>query len=159
MLHTKANALDTIDNIVSAVFYSVTKQIVGQARWLIDEKLDELLEPISDENQRHLIQIDNVFSVSISRFSTTFLSASYWMYFSFFNLSQALGIITIEGITKLRDYMLPHTKCINCSIEFNQTTNSEASESTNACQHRFALERSTVLTHLENFLSEMRQQR
>lgn len=64
MLHTKPNALEANENIVSAVFYSVTKQIVDHAQWLLDEKLDELLEPISDENQRHLIQIDNVFSVS-----------------------------------------------------------------------------------------------
>lgn len=64
MVHTKMKAIETNDNIVSAVFYSVMKQIVGQAQWLLDEKLDELLEPITEENQRHLIQIDNVFSVS-----------------------------------------------------------------------------------------------
>lgn len=133
----------------------MTKQIVGQAQWLIDEKLDELMEPISDENQRQLIQIDNVFSVGVRHHFSR--PVDCWMFI--FLLFQALGIITIEGIAKLRDYMLPHTKCMNCSSEFNQTTDSEASESTNACQHRFALERSTVLMHLENFLSEMRQQR
>lgn len=75
MLHTKPNALKPNENIVSAVFYSVTKQIVDQAQWLLDEKLDELLEPISDENQRHLIQIDNVFSVSIIIFEKFLFSA------------------------------------------------------------------------------------
>lgn len=38
-------------------------------------------------------------------------------------------------------------------------TKSERTESAAACEHRFALERNTVLTHLENFLSEMQQRR
>lgn len=59
----------------------------------------------------------------------------------------------------MRDYILPHTKCVKCSIEFNQTTNSELTESAVACEHRFVLERNTVLTHLENFLSDMQQRR
>lgn len=149
MVHTAPNALEVNDSIVSAVFYSVTKQIVDQAQWLLDEKLDELLEPITDENRRHLVQIDNVFSVSCENVSRHFRRYSNLLFF------QALGIISIEGITKLRDYMLPHTKCVKCWIEFNQTTAQSAGE----CDHRFALDRSTVLMHLDNFLSEMQQQR
>lgn len=70
---------------------------------------------------------------------------------------QALGIISVEDIAKLREYILPHTKCVKCLSGFNQTPSLESHD--DACDHRFALERNTVLMHLENFLTEMQQQR
>lgn len=70
---------------------------------------------------------------------------------------QALGIISIESISKLREFFLPHTTCVKCSCVFNQTRDTERFEMDNVCDHRFALERSTVLLHLENFMSEMQQ--
>lgn len=148
MLQTAPIAFDMNNSVVSAVFYSVTKQIVEQAQWLLDEKLDELMEPITDENRRHLIQIDNIFSVSSTLVGRRHISLIPALF-------QALGIVSVEGIAKLRDYMLPHAKCVKCSSEFNETAN----VSENTCEHRFALERSTVLMHLENFLTEMQQQR
>lgn len=60
----KDNRLLYDDNLITNIFCSITSEIVNQSQWLLDEKFDELIDPM-DVDKQNLIHVDNVLSVFI----------------------------------------------------------------------------------------------
>lgn len=44
---------------------TMIKQITNRTQWLMDDQIDELLKPYTNDNEKCLVKIDNVFTVKV----------------------------------------------------------------------------------------------
>lgn len=50
----------------SDLFYTIAEQIATQQDWMLGDGFTEILELINDEEQKRIVTIDNIFSVSVN---------------------------------------------------------------------------------------------
>lgn len=110
----------------SPLLREIFEKIANQSGFLIEKKLEELIEPLEDSDEKLLVKVDNIFT--------------------------ALGIKNVEDLAEINQYFLQHAFCLHCS-ESHTEISADDRECSNS-SHEFVLEVPDILTILREFMEE-----
>ncbi|XP_055695104.1 dynein regulatory complex protein 1 homolog [Lutzomyia longipalpis] len=111
----------------SPILREIYEKIADQSGFLIEKKLEEIIEPLQENDEKLLVKIDNIFT--------------------------ALGIKNVEDLAEIHKYFLQYAFCQHCSQSSEQITTSSDAECKEE-NHEFVLEVPKVLTILRDFMGD-----
>lgn len=122
-------------NTISHILHIIAEHIINQDNWILGDSLTNIIANIDNNQQRHLITIDNVFAVSLLILIFDTVENVIRLFYSNLCVLQELGIDNLKNISMLKEYFLLYASCVHCSKKY--VDYKESNEANDDCVMHF----------------------
>ncbi|XP_059609888.1 dynein regulatory complex protein 1 homolog [Phlebotomus argentipes] len=114
----------------SSILREICEKIADQSEFLIEKKLEKLIGPLREDDEKLLVKVNNIFT--------------------------ALGIENVENLLEVQQHFLQYAYCAHCSQKHTEISTQESHECENSADsvHELVLEMPNVLSVLREFMEE-----